>query len=297
MDGPQDQLAARSGTVVLGSFPVHRLGFGTMQLTGPGVWSPPADRAGALEVLRRAVDLGVDLIDTADSYGPHVAEELIRQALHPWPGHVRIATKAGMARTGPDQWVPLGRPEYLRQQCEMSLRRLGVERIDLFQLHRVDPGVPAAEQYGVLAELRAEGKVAEIGLSEVTVADIEAARTRVPVVSVQNLFNLARRNAEDVLDHCEREGIAFMPWFPLASGKLAEPGGPLDDVARATGASTSQVALAWLLRRSPMMVPIPGTSSLAHLEDNCGAAGVELSDVQFATLNDARRKLRRWALT
>jgi pyridoxine 4-dehydrogenase len=286
-----------SGTATLGALRVHRLGFGTMQLAGPGVWGPPADRQGALGVIRRAVELGVDLFDTADSYGPHVAEELLRDALRPWPDHVRIATKAGMARTGPDQWTPLGRPEYLRQQCEMSLRRLGVDRIDLFQLHRVDPKVPAAEQYGVLGELRAEGKVAEVGLSEVSVDDIEEARAVVPVASVQNLFNLARRTAEDVLDHCEAAGIGFMPWFPLASGRLAEPGGPLDEVARESGATTSQVALAWLLRRSPVMVPIPGTSSLAHLEENCAAAGLSLSDQQFDTLTEARKSLRRWGMS
>jgi pyridoxine 4-dehydrogenase len=297
MSDQQERVVNRSGVLALGSLRVHRLGFGTMQLTGPGVWGPPRDRGQAVGVLRRAVELGVDLIDTADSYGPHIAEELIHEALHPWPEHVRIATKAGMARTGPDQWVPLGRPEYLRQQCEMSLRRLGVERIDLFQLHRVDPEVPAAEQYGLLGQLRAEGKVAEVGLSEVSVTNIEEARAVVPVVSVQNLFNLARRQAEDVLGHCEANGIAFIPWFPLASGRLAEPGGPLDDVARTTGASMSQVALAWLLKRSPVMMPIPGTSSLDHLEENCGAAGVELSDEQFGELEGARKSLRRWALT
>jgi pyridoxine 4-dehydrogenase len=286
---------AAGGTVAVGAMTVHRLGFGTMQLTGPGVWGPPSSPEAARDVLRRAVDLGVDFIDTADSYGPYVVEELIREALHPFAGDLRVATKAGMARTGPDQWFPLGRPEYLRQECEMSLRRLGVERIDLFQLHRVDPQVPAAEQYGLLQELRAEGKVAEVGLSDVSVAEIEEARAVVPVASVQNLYNLANRNADDVIDYCEREGIAFIPWFPLASGKLAGPGGPVDEVAQQLGASVSQVALAWLLRRSPVMLPIPGTSTLPHLEDNCAACLVTLSDDQFGQLNDARKLLRRWA--
>jgi aryl-alcohol dehydrogenase-like predicted oxidoreductase len=268
-----------------------------MQLTGPGVWGPPADPAAARAVLRRAVELGIDLFDTADSYGPEVAEDLIREALHPYPAQVKIATKSGLARTGPDQWVPLGRPEYLRQQCEMSLRRLGVERIDLFQLHRIDPAVPAAEQFGLLHDLRREGKVAEVGLSEVEVADIVAAQKVVPVVSVQNQYNVAQRSAEDVVEYCETAGICFIPWFPLASGKLARPGGPLDTVARETGATVSQVSLAWLLRRSPVILPIPGTSSIAHLEENVAGAGVVLSDQQFESLSDARRPLRRWAMS
>lgn len=287
----------KSGTYQLGSFSVHRLGYGTMQLAGPGVWGLPPDPAEAIAVLRRAVDLGVDLIDTADSYGPHVTEELVREALAPYRDGVRIATKAGFVRTGPDEWTPLGRPEYLRQECELSLRRLGLERIDLFQLHRVDPTVPAAEQFGVLAELRQEGKVAEVGLSEVGVVEIEEARLQVPVASVQNRYNLASRGADDVLAYCEAEGIGFIPWFPLASGKLAVPGGPLDDVAQALGATISQVALGWLLRRSPVMLPIPGTSSVAHVEENCGAAGLSLTDEQFAELDEARKALRRWALT
>jgi len=286
-----------SGTIDLGSFRVHRLGFGTMQLTGPGVWGPPRDRDAALSVLRRAVELGVDLLDTADSYGPYVAEELIREALHPYPAQLKLATKAGLARTGPDQWVPLGRPEYLRQECEMSLRRLGLERLDLFQLHRIDPAIPADEQFGTLKELRDEGKVAEIGLSDVTVDEVVAARRIVPIVSVQSHYNLAQRSAEDVLEYCEGEGIGFIPWFPLASGKLSRPGGPLDTVAEESGATLSQVALAWLLRRSAVMVPIPGTSSLQHLEENVGAADVTLSDEQFESLVDARRSLRRWALS
>jgi aryl-alcohol dehydrogenase-like predicted oxidoreductase len=268
-----------------------------MQLPGPGVWGPPRDRAGALAVLRRAVELGIDLIDTADSYGPNVAEELIREALHPYPQNLKIATKAGLTRSGPGQWAPCGRPDYLRQQCEGSLERLGVERIDLFQLHRVDPEVPPAEQYGVLKELRDEGKVAEVGLSEVGVAQIEDARKIVPVVSVQNQYNIARRSADDVIDFCQQHEIGFIPWFPLASGKLSQSGGPLDQVAAQTGATTAQVCLAWLLRRSPVMLPIPGTSSIEHLEENCAAAGLALSDAQYQELTDARQPLRRWALT
>jgi pyridoxine 4-dehydrogenase len=285
-----------SGTFAVGSLQVHRLGFGTMQLTGPGVWGPPSDHAGAIAVLRRVVELGVDLIDTADAYGPFVVEELVREALHPY-GSVRIATKAGYLRPGPDEWSELGRPDYLRQACEASLLRLGVEQIDLFQLHRIDPKVPADEQFGVLKDLRDEGKVAEVGLSEVDVADVEAARRIVPISTVQNQYNVANRSAEDVVDYCEREGIGFIPWFPLASGKLARPGGPLDDVATQTGATVPQVSLAWLLRRSPVMLPIPGTSSLAHAEANCAAAGLELSDEQYDDLTAARRPLRRWAMS
>jgi len=286
-----------SGTFPLGSSVAHRLGFGSMQLTGPGVWGPPPDHEAAIAVLRRAVELGVDVIDTADSYGPYVAEELIREALHPYPDHVIIATKAGLARTGPEEWPPLGRPEYLRQECEMSLRRLGVDRLDLFQLHRIDPKVPAAEQFGVLRELKDEGKVAEVGLSEVSVAEIEAARAVVPIVTVQNLYNLANRAAEDVLAYCEGAGIGFIPWAPLADGRLAVPGGPVDDVVKQTGATVAQVSLAWLLRRSPAMLPIPGTASVAHLEENCRAALLQLSDDQFQELDNARKPLRRWAMS
>ncbi len=288
---------ARSGTFRIGDTTVHRLGFGTMQLTGRGVWGPPADPAAAVEVLRRVVDLGVDLIDTADSYGPGVAEDLIREALHPYPDGLLIATKAGLARTGPDGWAPVGRPAYLRQQCEMSLRRLGVERIDLFQLHRIDPAVPADEQFGLLRELCDEGKVAAVGLSEVGVDEVAAARAVVPIATVQNLFNLANQGAEDLLVYCEQAGIGFIPWFPLASGRLAQPGGPVDDVARELGVSVAQVALAWLLHRSPVMLPIPGTASTAHAEDNCAAATVALSEAQYQQLPDARRSLRRWART
>jgi aryl-alcohol dehydrogenase-like predicted oxidoreductase len=276
-----------SGTFSFGPFEVHRLGYGAMQLTGPGVWGPPEDPHECIRVLRRAVELGVDFIDTADSYGPYVSEELIAEALHPYPEGLVIATKAGLTRTGPDVWPPVGRPEYLRQECEMSLRRLGVERLDLFQLHRIDPKVPAEEQFGLLAELVKEGKVATVGLSQVSVDDIIAARAVVEISTVQNLYNLTDRSSEDVVDYCEREGLGFIPWFPIASGKLAQPGGPVDEVVHATGASPSQVALAWLLARSSVMLPIPGTKSVAHLEDNCAAATLTLSDEQVAALTDA----------
>lgn len=273
-----------SGQFRLGSLEVHRLGFGAMQLTGPGIWGPPDDPDQAVDVLRHAVELGVDLIDTADSYGPYVAEDLIREALHPYDG-VHIATKAGLVRTGPGRWHPLGRPEYLRQECEMSLRRLAVERIDLFQLHRVDPDVPADEQFGLLADLRREGKVREVGLSEVSVAEVEAARRLVPVVSVQNRYNLADRASEDVLRHCEANSLGFIPWFPIASGRLASKGGALRRVADEAGATPAQAALAWLLHKSSVMLPIPGTSSTKHLEENCAAATLALSDAQLEALD------------
>ncbi|MGO8872957.1 MAG: aldo/keto reductase [Acidimicrobiales bacterium] len=281
----------------VGSFGVHRLGFGTMQLTGPGAWGPPADRAGAVAVLRRAVDLGVQLIDTADSYGPDVAEEIVKEALHPYPSALKIATKAGFQRPGPDQWVECGRPEHLRHQCESSLRRLGVEQIDLFQLHRLDPRVAEDEQFGALRELRDEGKVREVGLSEVTVAQIQAARPVVPVVSVQNQYNIAQRGDDGVVDFCQEEGIAFFPWFPLGNGKLTRRDGPLDQVAAELGATIPQVCLAWLLRRAPVMLPIPGTASLEHLEENCRAAALTLTDSQFDSLTESRKAVRRWALS
>jgi aryl-alcohol dehydrogenase-like predicted oxidoreductase len=276
-----------SGTFALGGdLEVHRLGFGAMRITGKGIWGPPKDHATAVRVLRRAVELGVDVIDTADSYGPFVSEDLIREALHPYDGVV-VATKGGLLRTGPDVWPVCGRPEYLRQCVEMSLRRLGVERIDLWQLHRIDPQVPRDEQFGVMKDLQSEGKIRHLGLSEVSVEEIEAARRVVEVVSVQNLYNLGNRRSEDVLQHCEREGIAFLPWFPVAAGALARPGGPLDDLAREHGVSHAQLALAWLLRRSPVMLPIPGTGSVQHLEENCAAALVELTDEQAAALTAA----------
>jgi aryl-alcohol dehydrogenase-like predicted oxidoreductase len=269
-----------------GDLEVHRLGYGAMRITGDGIWGPPADHDAALAVLRRAVELGVDFIDTADSYGPYVSEDLIAEALAPYDG-VTIATKAGLTRTGPQEWHPVGRPEYLRQCCEMSLRRLGVETIDLFQLHRIDPKVPREEQFGVLADLQREGKVRHLGLSEVNVEEIEAAGEHFTVATVQNLYNLSDRGAEDVLEHCEANDIGFIPWFPLAAGKLAEPGGPVADAAAAHGVSTGAVALAWLLHRSPVVLPIPGTSSVAHLEENMAAATLELSADELAQLDGA----------
>ena len=282
-----DRPVAASGTFRLGGeLEVHRLGFGAMRITGKGIWGPPADHDRAVAVLRRAAELGVDLVDTADSYGPFVSEDLIREALHPY-GDVVVATKAGLVRTGPDQWAPVGRPEYLRQCVEMSLRRLGVERIDLWQLHRIDPQVPREEQFGVLKEVVDEGKVRLVGLSEVSVEEIEAARQVVPVASVQNLYNLGNRQSEDVLEHCEREGIAFIPWFPVAAGELARPGGVLDEIAKDHRATHAQLALAWLLRRSPVVLPIPGTGSVEHVEENCRAAEVELTDDEYEALTAA----------
>ncbi|CAL9661728.1 aldo/keto reductase [Streptomyces sp. Tu 3180] len=278
--------AASSGTFILGGeSEVNRIGYGTMQLTGPGVWGPFPDQAQGVRVLRRAVDLGVTLLDTADSYGPGTAEELLHKALHPYPEHVVIATKAGLTRPGPGQWRPDGRPEYLRRQAESSLRRLGLERITLFQLHRVDPAVPFEEQIGVLRELRDEGKIAHVGLSEVSVEELERARAIVPIASVQNLYNVAQRDSEQVLRYAEAHGIAFLPWFPLATGQLARPGGPLARTASRLGVTPSQAALAWLLRRSPVVLPIPGTSSVDHLEDNVAAAGLELSQADFEELS------------
>jgi aryl-alcohol dehydrogenase-like predicted oxidoreductase len=281
-------LAAGSGTFAIGGdVNVNRLGYGAMQLTGPGVWGPPKDHDEAIRVLRRAVELGVNLIDTADSYGPFVADQLIFEALHPYPDDLVIATKAGFTRQGPGAWVPVGRPEYLRQQCELSLRHLGLERIELFQLHRIDRKVPLAEQLGELALLQQEGKIRHIGLSEVTVDQLVEAQQFAVIASVQNLYNLANRSAEALVDYAEANRIAFIPWFPLATGELAAEGGPLAHLAREHGTTPSQLALAWLLKRSPVMLPIPGTSSVAHLEDNVAAAAIELTDEQFAELRDA----------
>jgi aryl-alcohol dehydrogenase-like predicted oxidoreductase len=273
-----------SGSIRIGELSVWRLGYGAMQITGPGIWGPPKDPKTAIQVLRRAIDLGVNLIDTADSYGPYVSEELICQALHPYPAGLVIATKAGLVRTGPGRWIPVGRPEYLRQECEMSLRRLRVERLDLFQLHRIDPHVPADEQFGLLRDLQAEGKVHHVGLSEAGVSDIQAAQRIVPIVTVQNRYNLADRNYEAVLDYCTAQGIGFIPWFPIASGKLARAGAVTERVARAIGATPAQVSLAWLLQRSPALIPIPGTASVAHLEENCAAAMLKLSDEHLQQL-------------
>jgi pyridoxine 4-dehydrogenase len=282
-------LVSGSGTFELGgTTTINRLGFGAMQLTGKGVWGPPTDPDEAIRVLRRAVADGVNFIDTADSYGPFVAEELIFKALRvggSYPDGVVIATKAGLTRAGPGDWRAVGRPEYLRQQCELSLRHLGLERIELFQLHRIDPKVPVAESVGELKLLQDEGKIRHIGLSEVNVSELQEAQRTAEIVSVQNLYNLVDRKAEDLLDHAEGYGIAFIPWFPLATGKLAGSGGPLDEISREIGASPSQLALAWLLRRSPVMLPIPGTSSVEHLEDNLEAATIELTDEQFEALS------------
>ncbi|MGG3283788.1 aldo/keto reductase [Paenibacillus solani] len=267
---------------------VNRLGYGTMQLTGPGVWGDPADPEGALSVLQRAVELGVTFIDTADSYGPHVTEPLIKRALHPYREDLVIATKVGLTRSGPDDWRPVGRPEYLRQQVELSLRHLGLEYIDLMQLHRIDPKVPLEEQLGELVSLKEEGKIRHIGLSEVTVEQLKAAEKITPIASVQNLYNLVKRDAEPVLEYAEAKGIAFIPWFPLATGALAREGSPLEEMAVRLNAKPAQLALAWLLKRSPVMLPIPGTSTLSHLEENIAAAGITLSNEDFHTLSQLK---------
>ncbi|KQR08891.1 aldo/keto reductase [Deinococcus sp. Leaf326] len=281
----QNPNAARSGTFQIGGdLTVNRLGFGAMRVTGDGVWGDPADPAGALATLRRLPELGVNFIDTADSYGPAVSEELIREALHPYD-EVVVATKGGLTRTGPNVWPPCGRPEYLIQQAYLSRRRLGVERIDLWQLHRIDPAVPRDEQFGAIRELIDRGVIRHAGLSEVSVEDIEAARQVFPVATVQNLYNLVNRKSEAVLDYCAEQNIGFIPWFPLAAGSLARSGSVLTEVASRLGASPSQVALAWVLRRSPVMLPIPGTGKVRHLEENVAAASLILSDEDFAALD------------
>ncbi|WNG95019.1 aldo/keto reductase [Mycobacterium sp. ITM-2016-00318] len=281
-------VARAAGTFALGGdLTVNRLGFGAMRITGKGVWGPPEDRDETIRVLRRAVELGVNFIDTANSYGPFVSEELIREALAPYPDDLVIATKAGLLRTGPDVWIPLGFPGYLRQELELSLRRLGVERIDLFQLHRIDDKFPLEDQVGELAALQQEGKIRHIGLSEVDVAQLAAAQKIAPIVSVQNMYNLTARDAEPVLEACEAQGLGFIPWFPLAAGPLAAPDGPLQRIAADHDASASQLALAWLLKRSPAMLPIPGTSKVSHLEQNVAAAEIEISDEEFETLSRA----------
>lgn len=274
------------GTIALGGLEVRRLGFGAMRITGPGVWGPPPDREEALAVLRRAVELGVNLIDTADSYGPEVSEELIAEALHPYPGGLVIATKGGLRRTGPGEWPRNGHPGHLRQACEGSLRRLRVERIDLYQLHAPDPEVPYEESIGALKELQEEGKIDEIGVSNVDVALLETARGIVDVVSVQNRYNLGDRDSAEVLEACEADALAFIPWFPLSAGSLAEPGGVAAEIAERHAASPAQVALAWLLR-SPAMLPIPGTSSVTHLEENLAAASLGLTKEEIAELSAA----------
>ncbi len=283
-----DSLTAQSGTLDLADLgTVRRLGFGAMRITGPGIWDWPADRDQAKAVLRRAIELGVDFIDTADSYGPDVSELLIAEALYPYPTGLKIATKAGFTRQGPNRWTAVGRPEYLRQQVELSLRKLRVERLDLLQLHRIDPAVDADAQFGELADLQREGKIGALGLSEVSVAEIEAAGRHFTVSTVQNRYNLTDRRSEDVLEHSERNGIGFIPWAPISAGELAAPGGPVAQAADRLGATPSQIALAWLLRRSPVILPIPGTGSVAHLEENLGAAAVQLDDATYAEIEAA----------
>jgi aryl-alcohol dehydrogenase-like predicted oxidoreductase len=272
-----------------GELKIHRLGYGAMRITGKGIWGEPADREGAKKVLRRAVELGVDFIDTADSYGPAVSERLIGEALAPYAQGTVVATKAGLTRQGPDLWLPVGRPEYLTQQVEMSLRWLKKERLDLWQLHRIDPQVPVEESLGAIKKLQKEGKIRFVGLSEVSVEEIKQARKVIDIVSVQNEYNLGNRKSEAVLEYCEREGLAFIPWFPVAAGELARPGGKLDTLAKKHGASVSQLSLAWLLHRSPVMLPIPGTSSVAHLEENLKARDLALSDAEWEDLEVAAK--------
>ena len=275
--------ASASGTFeIAGELPVHRLGFGAMRITGDGIWGPPEDRDAAVAVVRRAYELGTTLIDTADSYGPDVSEEIIADALHPYPQDLVIATKGGLTRSGPNRWSPDGSPEHLRAACEGSLRKLRVDTIDLYQLHRIDAEVPVEESIGTLSELRDEGKIRFVGLSEVSVEELEHVRSLIDVVTVQNRYNLGDRAAEDVLEHCEREGIGFIPWAPLNAGDLS---GPLEEAARNHDATPGQLALAWLLARSPVMLPIPGTGSIAHVDENVGAASLELSPEELEALS------------
>jgi pyridoxine 4-dehydrogenase len=279
---------ATSGVFKIGGdLPVHRLGFGAMRITGAGIWGEPKDPAEARRLLKRVVDTGVNLIDTADSYGPEVSERLIAEALHPYPKGLVIATKGGLTRAGPEQWAPVGRPEYLRQCVEMSLRRLKLDCIDLYQLHRIDPKVPVAETLGALKDLQKAGKIRHIGLSEVSVAEIEQAKKTVTIVSVQNLYNLGNRQSEAVLDYCTKHSLGFIPWFPLAAGEMARPGGVLDQLAKQHQATVSQLALAWLLHRSPVMLPIPGTSSVEHADENMAAASLKLSEAEWAEISKA----------
>jgi pyridoxine 4-dehydrogenase len=285
---PTHELAAQAGEFVIGNdLRVTRLGFGAMRITGDGIWGPPADRAECIRVLRRAVELGINFIDTANSYGPGVSEEIIAEALHPYPANLVIATKGGYERPGPNRWVENGKPEHLRSACEASLRRLRLERIDLYQLHRIDPKVPADDQLGTLKALQAEGKIKHIGLSEVSVSQIQHAQTIVPIVSVQNRYSLADRGSEDVLKYCEKEKLAFIPWFPLAAGKLSGGNSPVQRVAEQLKATPSQVALAWLLSRSPVMLPIPGTSKVKHLEENVAAAALKFDEKEMQELASA----------
>jgi pyridoxine 4-dehydrogenase len=282
--------ANASGTLAIGGdLKVNRLGYGAMRITGKGIWGEPKDPEVAKKVLRRAVELGVNFIDTADSYGPEVSERLIGEALAPYADGVVIATKAGFTRQGPDKWVPVGRPEYLQQEVEMSLRRLKLERIDLWQLHRIDPKVPVEESLGVIKKMQEQGKIRHVGLSEVKPHEIDQARKVVDIVSVQNLYNIGDRNHEDVVEYCTKHGLAFIPWFPIAAGKLTQPGGKLDGAAKRHGATLSQLSIAWLLHRSPVMLPIPGTSSVEHLEENVAAAGVELSDAEWNEIEQSAK--------
>lgn len=282
--------AQASGTFQLGGdLPVHRLGYGAMRITGEGIWGPPRDLEESKRVLKRAVELGVNFIDTADSYGPYVSEELIAEALHPYAKGVVIATKGGLVRPGPNKWEPVGRPEYLHQEVEMSLRRLKLERIDLWQLHRIDPKVPVEESLGVIKKLQEQGKIRHVGLSEVKPKEIEQARKVVEIVSVQNQYNLGDRQHEDVVDYCTQQKLAFIPWFPVAAGKLARSGGPLESTAKRHGVTVSQLSLAWLLHRSPVILPIPGTSSVKHLEENVAAAEVKLNQTEWKSIEDSAK--------
>jgi pyridoxine 4-dehydrogenase len=278
---------ANTGTITIGEHTVRRLGFGAMRITGPGIWGPPEDHDEAIAVLRRAVELGVNLIDTADSYGPEVSEELIAEALYPYPDDLLIATKGGLTRTGPGRWPRDGRPEHLREACEGSLRRLRLDAIELYQQHSPDPNVPYEHSIAALKELQDEGRIRHIGISNVSVEQLETAREIVEVVSVQNRFNVTDRSSQDVLARCEELGIAFFPWAPIDAGRLAEPGGPVDRIASAHEATPGQIALAWLLARSAVIVPIPGTSSVEHLEQNLAAAEIELTDDELAELEGA----------
>ncbi len=284
----QQELAAQAGEFLFGNdLRVTRLGFGAMRITGNGIWGEPADRAGAVRVLRRAVELGINFIDTADSYGPSVSEEIIAEALHPYPSGLVIATKGGFERPGPGKWVENGKPEHLRSACEGSLRRLRLDRIDLYQLHRIDPKVPAEDQLGTLKDLQRQGKIKHIGLSEVSVKQIQHAQTIVPIVSVQNRYSLTDRGSDDVLQYCEQQKLGFIPWFPLAAGQLSRADNPISEAAARWKATPSRLALAWLLWRSPVMLPIPGTSSVAHLEENVAAAGLKLDDEKMRELDRA----------
>ncbi len=285
----QDKLtAAKSGTFLVGGkISVNRFGFGTMRMTGPGIWGPPADHAEVLRTLRRLPELDINFIDTADSYGPDVAEQLLREALHPYDG-LLIATKGGLVRTGPDRWTPVGRPEYLIQQAYKSCRALGVDSIALWQLHRIDPKVPRDEQFGAIKSLLDTGVIRHAGLSEVSVKDIAAASEVFNVATVQNRYNFVDRESEDVLQYCEKHGIGFIPWFPLGAGDLAKQGSLLDGIAKRHHATPGQIALAWLLKRSPVMLPIAGTSKVSHLEENVAAAGIVLTDAEFAALDKGR---------